>query len=112
MRITGLNHKITIQQRTITKSNGLEIENWTRYTSFYASINGVFGSEFMRARAIQEENTLSFTTHYTKQLSKITSKDFRIIYNNKVYDITYIDNVKYENKCLIFRALERDLNNA
>lgn len=102
-----LNKKITIQKLTKVKSeNDFDDEDWIDFKKVWASVNNLFGREFWEAKSVKEENTIEFVIRYSQGLSDLDSKKFRIHWNNKVHNITFVDNVKYENKYLKIKAIE------
>lgn len=80
-------------------------------------MNNLWGKEFYAAKAVQAENTVEFIVRYSKDLEKINSKEYRIKTikdknatkekdKYRYFDITFIDNIKYENKWLKIKAVE------
>lgn len=108
MRISGLNHKITFEKRVVENVNGFEIEKWIKYRNVWASANGLFGSEYYRAKEVGEQNTVQFEIYYSHSLSNLNTKDYRIIFRKQIYDIEYLDNVRFENESIKVKAIRRD----
>lgn len=108
INISKLNKRITIEviDGTNTSKNGFDIPNWKPYKTIWASVNNLFGNEFYAAKAVNAENTVEFIVRYSKDLEKINSKDNRIIWNDKKFNITFVDNIGYENKWLKIKAVE------
>ena len=99
MRIGNLRHRITLQKRTIsTNANGLELDAWEDLYTCWASVNGLSGNELWAAKAIQAENTVTFTLRHCKKLSELSSTGFRIVFQNAIYNITHIDFVRYQHQ--------------
>lgn len=102
-----LNKRITIQQYTTTQNkNGFDVPDWIEYKTVWSSVNNLWGKEFYAAKAINAENTVEFVVRYSKELDKINSKEYRIFWNDRVFNITFIDNIKYENRWLKIKAIE------
>jgi SPP1 family predicted phage head-tail adaptor len=100
-----LRHRITFQKlTTTTNENGFEIEEWTDVKTVWASITNLHGREYYEAAAVQAEQTVKFTIRYLKDLDT----SMRILFRNKQYNITSIDNIKYENRFIEIKALEVD----
>ena len=100
-----LRHRITLQRlTTTTNENGFEMEEWTDVKTVWASITNLHGKEYYEAAAIQMENTVKFTVRYIKDLDT----SMRILFKDKQYNITSIDNIKYENRFIEIKALEVD----
>ncbi|MBV4421032.1 phage head closure protein [Clostridium tyrobutyricum] len=103
MRTEELKHKIIFQKLTATTNeNGFEVEIWEDYSTVWASISNLMGREYFAAAAVQAEKTVKFTIRY---LHGITD-DMRILFEDKQYNITFIDNIKYRNKYIEIKALE------
>ena len=90
---------------TVQNENGFDEEHWKPFKKAFASINNLYGKEFWNAKAVQSEKTVEFTLRYDKHLEILDSKNYRILYNKKVYDIQFIDNKKYENTWLKIKAI-------
>ena len=95
MRIGILKHKVIIQSHTITKDGyGAEVSTWEDFTTTYASIEPLSGSELFSAQQT-----------YNKVISKIRMRyisgiktDMRINYDGRLFDIEAILNIRELNK--------------
>ena len=67
-------------------------------------MSNLYGKEYYQAAAMQAEKTVKFTIRF---LDSITA-DMRILFEDKQYNITSIDNIKYANKFIEIKALEVD----
>jgi len=111
IKVGELNKRIAIQKlgEIQYNDNGFPISNddgFGDYKTVWASINNLFGQEFYSAKAINEENTVNFIIRYSKDLTDIDSKNYRIKWKNRVFNITFIDNVQYANKWIKIKAIE------
>jgi len=103
MEIGGLRHRITIQKHTTTvNENGFEVETWEDIKTVWAAVSNLHGREYFAAAAVQAENTVKFTVRYLQGLDTA----MRIRFQGKTYDITAIDNIKYQNRFMEIKALE------
>lgn len=103
MKSEELKHRITFQKNTIQiNENGFEIETWSDYKTVWAKVTSLHGREYFAAAAVKAENTVKFIIRYTDGLDTT----MRIVFKNKYYNITSIDNIKYENKYVEIKALE------
>ena len=50
------------------------------------------------------EKEVFFLIRYCSEVKEIDTEHFRIIFRGQVYNITFIDNVKYQNKTIKLRA--------
>ena len=107
VNIGKLDKRITIQKfSTYQNENGFDIEDWVDYKTIWASINNLWGKEFYAAKAVNAENTVEFVVRYSRDLANINTKEYRIFWNNRAFNITFIDNIQYENKWLKIKAIE------
>lgn len=103
MEIGDLRHRITLQKLTNTvNENGFELETWEDVKTVWAAASNLHGREYFAAAAVQAENTVKFTIRYLEGLDTA----MRILFRGKQYNITAIDNIKYQNRYLEIKALE------
>lgn len=109
-----LKHRITIQKLiTATNENGFKEESWVNWKTVWAKVVNLYGKEFWSAKAVQAENTVKFTIRYQRELDD--TKKFRIIFGkrqvkgkeqDRVFNISFIDNIKYQNSYQEIKAME------
>lgn len=105
MKSEELKHKVVIQKYVnIVNDNGFEEEIWEDYKTVWASVSNLYGREYFAAAAVQAEKTVKFTIRYTDEIDT----SMRILFKGKQYNITSIDNIKYENKFIEIKAMEVD----
>ena len=103
VEIGDLRHRITFQKHTTTiNENGFEVETWEDYRTVWAVASNLHGREYYAAAAVQAENTVKFTIRYLTGLDTT----MRIVFQGKQYNITAIDNIKYQNRYLEIKAQE------
>ena len=103
MRTEELKHKITLQKLiTFTNENGFEEEVWQDYLTVWSAVSNLIGREYFAAAAVQSEKTVKFTIRYLQGITDY----MRILFEDKQYNITFIDNIKYKNKYIEIKALE------
>ncbi len=104
-----MRERITIERNASgTDERGNAVDEWEEYYSCRAYANNLFGSEYYAARQAGAEQTVKLTVRYTGKLSGISTADYRLIFRGKVYDIEFIDNVRYEDNMLIIHAVSRE----
>lgn len=107
MNIGKMNKRITIQKFTVIQNeNGFDKEEWINHKTVWASVNNLSGKEFYTAKAVQAENTVEFTIRYGKYSENIDTKNYRIAWNGRFYNITFIDNIQYKNTFVKIKANE------
>lgn len=98
-----LRHRIKLQKlETVVNENGFEEEIWIDHKRVWASIKNLHGREYFQAAAVQKENTVKFIIRYTPGLDT----SMKILFNNTHYDITSVDNIRYENKFIEIKGVE------
>lgn len=107
MKIGSLNKAITIQKSTsYIDEHGVTKNKWVDYKTVWSNINNLFGKEFWEAKQLNMENTVVFTIRYSIDFIEMTSNQYRIKWDEKIYNITFIDNVQYSNTWLKIKAVE------
>lgn len=98
-----LRHRITLQRFTTTvNENGFEVETWDDFKTVWAAVSNLHGREYFAAAAVRQENTVRFTIRYLEGINT----SMRILFRGKQYNITAIDNIKYQNRYMEIKALE------
>ena len=118
MNAGDLKHRIIFQKlTTVTNDNGFDEQVWVDYKRVWSAMNNLFGKEYWSAKAVQAENTIEFVVRYSKEFMTMDTKIYRIkvLKDNtaeleedkfRFLNITFIDNVKYENKWLKIKTVE------
>lgn len=103
MNIGDMRHRIIILKPVkITDDNGFETETYENFKTVWASISNLYGREYFEAATLNAEKTVKFTIRYIDGIDN----SMRISFKGKQYEITFIDNIKYENRFIEIRALE------
>jgi SPP1 family predicted phage head-tail adaptor len=98
-----LRHRITLQKLTTTTNpNGFEVQTWEDFKTVWAKVTNLHGREYFAAAAVQAENTVKFTIRYLEGIDP----SMRILFRRKQYNITAIDNIKYQNRIMEIKAQE------
>lgn len=100
-----LNKKITIQRVTNGKgSNLIKTQTWDDVKTCHASVKNLSGKEYWTAKEYGAEKTVIFIIRYNS-LPDLNLND-RIKFNDKLFNITEIDNVLYKNEIYKIKAME------
>lgn len=103
MEVGELRHRITFQKLiTTTNENGFEVEDWIDIKTVWSAAANLNGKEFFEAATVQAETTVKFTIRFIDGIDE----SMRILFKEKIYNITFIDNIKYRNKFIEIKALE------
>ncbi|WP_017416769.1 phage head closure protein [Clostridium tunisiense] len=105
-----LDKRITVQKcgPVETNDNGFptKADGYSDYKTIWGSINNLFGKEFWAAKTINSENTVEVIIRYSKEFEELNSKTYRIKWKDRVFNITFVDNIRYENKWIKIKAIE------
>lgn len=105
--IGRLDKRITIQQHTVTKDEeGNQQQEWITFHSCWAAVNGVSNREYWKAREQHEENNVNFRIRFCNTLKVLNKTDFRIVFDGRIYDIVFIDNVLFADSLLNIKGVE------
>ena len=96
---------MTFQKPVIsTNENGFEIETFENYKTVWSKVSNLSGREYFEAAAVQKEKTVKFLIRAGVDIDET----MRILFNDKIYNIIFIDNINYKNKYIEIKALEVD----
>ncbi len=97
--------KITIQKSVAgSDKTGNHTLSWEDYYTCHAYANNLSGKEYWEAAQLSAEKEVFFLIRYCSEVKTIDTEHFRIVFRGQAYNITFIDNVKYQNKTLKLRA--------
>ena len=97
--------KIIIQKSKAGNDRaGNHILLWVDFYTCHAYVNNLSGKEYWEAAQLNAEKEIFFLIRYCSEAAVIDTEHFRIIFREQIYNITFIDNVKYQNKTLKLRA--------
>lgn len=80
--------------------------DWLEYYSNFAYVNKLSGSERWTAAQVQMDSTVRFTFRWHSQLDYVTPKRYRIRFNNRIFQITNVDNVQFRNETVKIDGIE------
>lgn len=105
----GRPYEITIEKWYPAEKDedGFETEErWEPYYTNYAYVNSLTGNERWQAAQIAADRTVRFAMRWHKQLEEVKPKYYRIVFAEKIFTITFVDNVQYRNETVKIDALE------
>lgn len=98
-----LDKRITFQRKvTTTNENGFEVEILEDFKTVWAKVSNLHGREYFQAAAVKAENTVRFTIRYLEGIDT----SMKILLQGRQYNITSIDNIKYQNRFIEIKAQE------
>lgn len=97
--------RITIQRSSLGNDKaGNHVLSWEDYFSCSAYVNNLSGKEYWEAAQVSAQKDIYFIIWYCSEVSGMDTEHYRILFRGQIYDITFIDNVRYQNKTLKLRA--------
>lgn len=106
MNSGSLNNRITIEKRTIKKIKGVSTEIWDTFYNCWSGINSLYGNELYKSLEIQQQNVLNFTIRYSKNLDILNTKEYRITWNKRVFNIISVDFYSFNKEKVTIKASE------
>lgn len=95
---------------TIERSEGARDKNgnhklvWKECHSCYAYVNNLSGKEYWAASEVNAQDEVNFVIRYCEKIKDMDSEHFRIVFRGTLYNISFVDNVQYQNKTVKLRA--------
>lgn len=103
--IHEMREHITFQKGTVKKDkNGNRVLSWEDYYSCAAYANNMSGTEYWAAAQTNSQTDMYFVIRYCSEVANLTTENYRILFRGEIYNITFIDNIKYANKTLKIRV--------
>lgn len=97
--------RITIQKSTPgTDKAGNHVLSWFDYYSCSAFVNNLSGKEYWEAAQVNAQKEIYFLIRYCSETADMDTEHYRILFRGQIYNITFLDNVKYQNRILKLRA--------
>jgi len=107
MNFSGLNVRITIQKSVVQKDKYQNhISSWQDYFTCWATAvaSGKSAEETHNAAFTQEDDRLDITVRYCTETAAVNSKEYRILVNGHIYDITSIDDMGFRKNSRKFHT--------
>ena len=77
---------------------------WEDYFCCSAFVNGLSGKEYWEAAQVNAQRDIYFIIRYCSEVAGMDTEHYRVLFRGQVYNITFIDNVRYQNRMLKLRA--------
>lgn len=111
MDIAGLRVRITIQKSTVrTDEYQNHISEWQDHFTCWAIAvaSGKSSGETENAGYTQEGDLLDITVRYSSETAAVNSKEYRILVNGRIYNITSIDEMGFKKNSRKFHTELKD----
>lgn len=103
---------VAIQKCTVNRDEiGNPAEEWKDFRKAYAYVNSTYGREYWAAAAVQQENTVEFTFRWYPFFDEMDTKQYRLVFRNRIYNISAVDNVQFRNEAVKIKAVVGNGNN-
>lgn len=109
MKIAPLNQRVTFEERQIVQDEiGNERSNWHPLFSRWASVNLANYDELFDAGKTQTKVQLVVTLRYDKELANLDTKQVRLVFEGKFYNVLSLDHVQFSHRMIKCRVEEED----
>ena len=99
MNIAGMRVRIIIQKNeTVMDQYRNHVSAWTDFFSCWATAvsSGKSSEETQNAGSTQEDDRIDFTVRYSSETAAVNTKEYRILLNGRIYDITSVDEMGFK----------------
>lgn len=104
-RIGEWKERIVIQRsRAGTDKAGNHVLSWEDFYVCWAYVNNLSGKEYWEAAQVNAQKDVFFLIRYCSEVAGMDTEHYRIVFRGQVYNITFLDNVKYQNRIVKVRA--------
>lgn len=101
MNISLLNERILIEKSSVKVDEiGNHKSIWSKFYSCYATISSESPMEQTSSGVVWDESKIDFSIRYCRELSKLTSTGFRVLFHDCIYEILGIDHMNYKKKSI------------
>ena len=106
MDIARMRVRITIQKNeTLTDRYGNHRSEWSDHFKCWATASDQTGEEEEGASHTGEGDRMDFTVRYCSETAEVTSKGFRILLGDRIYNIIHVDDMGFKHNSRKFRAV-------
>ena len=105
--LADMRNRITIRKAAVSMDEyGNRTNSYTDFCTRWAYCNRQSGSETFEAGTTIEKENLYFVVRYDSATRQITAGVFQVVFENKTYNITSVDNYKFRNESITIYAEE------
>lgn len=102
--IAEFNQRITIQKGAVSSDFFQETSSFSDYYSCFAQVQEKSLSENIRDGNTVLDETMEFTIRSCHKVKEMNSVDYRILFQDRVFDILAIDHDRFSNRLLRITA--------
>lgn len=111
MDIGSMNQRITLQKhQTVVDGIGNHTSTWMNFHTCFAYVNLTAGSENGTEPSVRSDEAVTFIIRWCRKLELLNSKEYRISFQGRFYNITCVDDVQFGHRKLKLNAkkMERE----
>ena len=106
MNIAAMRVRVTFQKNTvIVDKYGNHKTGWADYFSCWATASDQTGDESEEASQTKEKERIDFTVRYCSETATVTSKGYRILLGDRIYNIIHIDDMGFRKNSRKFHTI-------
>lgn len=103
--------KIVIQRLVEGEDEwGNSVSEWTDWRELWADRESLWGQQYFAAKAVNEQNTVTFVLRHAPFLDQLNTTHFRVLFQKQEYDIVHIDRLHDDGMWIKLRCQERGAN--
>lgn len=107
MNIAGMRVRIMIQKNeVIVDEYRNHVNEWCDYFACWANVisSGLTSTEKEAAAITLEEDRLDMTVRYSTETAAIDPTHYRILFNDRIYNITNVSDMGFKHKTRLFHT--------
>ena len=109
MKIAPLNQRVSFEVREVSQDSiGNETSRWSPLFERWASVNLANYDEVFDAGHTENKVQLVVTCRFDSVLSQLDTKQVRLKFQGKLYNILSLDHVQFERQMIKLRVEEED----
>ena len=97
---------LMIQKRQKTIEKGRPLETWDDYFKCWCVVKSLYGKELYSALEAKLENVVNFETRFCSKLEAINTKEYRVTWGERVFNIIAVDYGRYDRRKVVIKAQE------
>lgn len=97
---------LMIQKRQKTVEKGRPLETWEDYFKCWCEVKSLYGKELYSALEAKLENVVNFETRFCGKLEALNTKEYRVTWGKRVFNIIAVDYGKYDRRKVVIKAQE------
>ncbi|WP_251861965.1 phage head closure protein [Clostridium sp. Marseille-Q2269] len=108
INIQKLDKRIIIEKRIVEYVKGFKKETWHGHYECWAELLDLFNTEKYAALQVKLENSIKFKCRMCRKLKELIGddlKEYRLIWNKKIYEIKFVDSMNGSRTEIVLQVL-------